>query len=42
MGFLAIIAVGTILLVLPVSSKSGEATSFIDAMFVTVSASCVT
>ena len=42
LGFLAIIAVGTILLVLPVSSKSGEATSFIDAMFVTVSASCVT
>ena len=42
LGFLGIIAVGTVLLVLPISSKSGEATSFIDAMFVTVSASCVT
>ena len=42
LGFLGIIIVGTILLILPISSKSGEMTSFIDAMFVTVSASCVT
>lgn len=42
LGFLGIIALGTILLILPVSSRSGEVTPFIDAMFVTVSASCVT
>lgn len=42
LGFLGIIVVGTVLLILPISSKSGEMTSFIDAMFVTVSASCVT
>ena len=42
LGFLAIIAVGTILLILPISSKTREVTPFIDAMFTTVSASCVT
>lgn len=42
LGFLGIIIVGTVLLILPVSSKSGEVTPFIDAMFVTVSSSCVT
>ena len=41
-GFLLIIMVGTILLMLPISSASGEATSFIDALFTTVTSVCVT
>lgn len=42
LGFLAIIATGTILLILPISSKDGTVTPFMDALFTTVSASCVT
>lgn len=42
LGFLFIIAVGTILLTLPISSKSGEFTSLKDAAFTSVSAACVT
>lgn len=41
-GFAAIIAVGTILLCLPVSSKSGEFTPIFDCLFTATSASCVT
>ncbi|GCF92219.1 K+ transporter Trk [Enterococcus florum] len=41
-GFMAIILLGGLLLSLPVSSRSGEATSFIDAVFTATSATCVT
>lgn len=41
-GFLIMIAIGALLLSLPISSKSREATPFIDALFTSVSASCVT
>ena len=42
LGFLILIAVGALLLTLPVSSKDGSATSFSDALFTATSASCVT
>lgn len=42
LGFLAIIATGTILLWLPISSKSREFTSIFDCLFTATSASCVT
>lgn len=41
-GFAGLIILGTLLLMLPVSSKSGEFTSFIDALFTSTSAVCVT
>lgn len=41
-GFFIMITIGTILLMLPISSKSGEWTAPIDAMFTATSASCVT
>ncbi len=41
-GFMAMILLGTLLLMLPVSSQSGEWTSFSDAFFTAVSAQCVT
>lgn len=41
-GFLVIITVGTLLLCLPVSSKSREFTSIFDSLFMATSASCVT
>jgi trk system potassium uptake protein TrkH len=41
-GFAGIIALGTILLMLPASSESGESTSFINALFTSTSAVCVT
>ncbi len=41
-GFLAIILVGTLLLVMPFSSKSGEFTNPITALFTATSATCVT
>ncbi len=42
MGFLFVILTGSILLMLPVSTKTGETTSFLDALFTAVSATCVT
>ena len=42
MGFLLLIAAGTALLVLPISSRSGRWTSLPDALFTAVSAACVT
>ena len=42
LGFLIIIITGTILLMLPVSSRDGQATGFLDALFTATSASCVT
>jgi trk system potassium uptake protein len=41
-GFAGVIALGTILLMLPVSSETGQFTSFIDALFTATSAVCVT
>ncbi len=41
-GFLAIICVGTFLLTLPISNKSGEITPFLTAFFTATSAVCVT
>lgn len=41
-GFAAIIFIGAILLSLPISSISGEATPFIDCIFTSTSAVCVT
>ncbi len=42
LGFLLIIAVGTVLLMLPVSARDRAATPLFDALFTAVSASCVT
>ncbi|MFC2018076.1 TrkH family potassium uptake protein [Chloroflexota bacterium] len=41
-GFAIVIALGTLLLALPVSSKSGDFTSFVHAFFTSTSAVCVT
>ena len=41
-GFASIILLGAILLSLPISSKTGEATNFLDALFTATSATCVT
>ena len=41
-GFAAIIAVGTILLILPISSKTGQLTNPVNALFTATSAVCVT
>lgn len=42
LGFLIIIITGSVLLWLPISSKSGKFTSFFDCLFTATSASCVT
>lgn len=42
LGFASVIFFGTLLLMLPVSSKSGAATSFINSLFTATSAVCVT
>lgn len=42
LGFLLIILAGTCLLMLPVSSRTGECTPFLTALFTAASASCVT
>ena len=42
LGFLTMIAAGALLLMLPVSTKTEEWTSFTDAFFTATSASCVT
>ncbi len=41
-GFAGLIACGTILLILPISTKTGQMTSLVDAFFTTTSAVCVT
>ncbi len=41
-GFVVLIAIGTVLLMLPISSKSGEFTDPLTAAFTAVSATCVT
>ncbi|MEG1416233.1 MAG: TrkH family potassium uptake protein [Clostridium sp.] len=42
LGFAALILLGAILLMLPISSKSGTYTSFLDSLFTATSATCVT
>lgn len=42
LGFFIMILVGTALLMLPFSSRTGEVTPFFDALFTAISASCVT
>lgn len=41
-GFLGLIAVGTLLLLLPPCTAPGQSTSFVDALFTSTSAVCVT
>ena len=42
LGYLSIVLMGTVLLMLPISTKSGEAPTLLTAAFTSVSASCVT
>ena len=42
LGFLIAILIGAILLSLPISSSSGESTNFLDSLFTSTSAVCVT
>ena len=42
LGYLCVIILGTILLILPISTRKMGSASFMDAFFTTVSASCVT
>lgn len=42
LGFLAVIAVGTILLIMPFATSTGSWNSFIVALFTSTSAVCVT
>lgn len=42
LGYLAVILIGTLLLIIPFASKIPGSASFMDALFTTVSASCVT
>ncbi len=42
LSFLIAILIGTLLLMLPVSSASGEATPFLDALFTATTSTCVT
>lgn len=41
-GFIAVILLGSLLLMLPVSSRSGQVTPFFDSLFTSTSAVCVT
>lgn len=41
-SFMSLILIGALLLTLPIASKSGESTPFIDALFTSASATCVT
>ena len=42
LSFLTVILVGSVLLALPVSSADGKAVPFVDALFTSASATCVT
>lgn len=42
LGFLALIVIGGVLLAIPLATVSGKTTSFLDALFTSASASCVT
>ena len=41
-GFLAVMVIGSLLLMLPFATKQGQTTSYIDALFTATSATCVT
>lgn len=41
-GFAIAVLIGALILTLPISSASGESTNFIDAIFTSTSAVCVT
>lgn len=41
-GFALVIFTGTVLLMLPISSRTGEVTNFLDSLFTSTSATCVT
>lgn len=41
-GFFGIITLGTILLLLPIATRDGETTTFVNALFTATSATCVT
>ncbi|GAB2021574.1 TrkH family potassium uptake protein [Pseudolactococcus yaeyamensis] len=41
-GFLSVILIGSIFLALPISDQNGQATSYLDSLFMAVSATCVT
>lgn len=42
LSFLGVVAVGALLLWLPISTKSGESVAFVDALFTATTATCVT
>ncbi|MBQ1232965.1 MAG: potassium transporter KtrB [Clostridia bacterium] len=42
LSFLCVVAVGSLLLWLPISSKSGQSVAFVDALFTATTATCVT
>ena len=42
LGFILVILIGALLLTLPISTTSGESTNFLDALFTSTSAVCVT
>ena len=42
LGFLSVILLGSLLLMMPIATKSGQCTSFLDALFTATSAVCVT
>ena len=42
LSFLGVIAVGTLLLWLPISTKSGQSVAFVDALFTATTSTCVT
>ena len=42
LGFLCIILIGALLLMLPISTKDGQKTTFLGALFTSVSSTCVT
>lgn len=42
LGFLGVILLGTLLLMLPLSSRTGESTPFLEALFTSTSSVCVT
>ncbi len=42
LGYLAVILLGSVLLILPFAAKDGEHTSYLNALFTSVSATCVT
>ncbi len=41
-GFASVIAIGTLLLLLPFATRDGQTTSFVEALFTATSATCVT